>query len=49
MEKKTVLPLTVAGLMIIIGAIYLVSAYREPIEAAEEESSMEEVGEANTC
>jgi hypothetical protein len=42
MEKKTVLPLTVAGLMIIIGAIYLVSAYREPIEAAEESSTEEE-------
>ena len=45
MEKRTVLPLTVAGLMIIIGAIYLVSAYREPIEAAEEESSTEEEAE----
>jgi hypothetical protein len=42
MEKRTVLSLTVAGLMIIIGAIYLVSAYREPIEAAEESSSTEE-------
>jgi hypothetical protein len=46
MEKRTVLPLTVAGLMIIIGAFYLVSAYREPIEAAEEEeASTEEEGD----
>jgi hypothetical protein len=42
MENRTVLPLTIAGLMIIIGTIYLVSAYREPIEAAEEAASTEE-------
>ncbi len=42
MEKSTVLPLIVAGLLITIGAIYLYSAYREPIEAAEESVSEEE-------
>jgi hypothetical protein len=41
MEKSTVLPLIVAGLLITIGAIYLYSAYREPIEAAEESVSEE--------
>jgi|SRR5919112_4180700 hypothetical protein len=44
MEKSTVLPLIVAGLLITIGAIYLYSAYREPIEATEESVS-EEIGE----
>jgi hypothetical protein len=41
MEKSTVLPLIVAGLLITIGAIYLYSAYMEPIEAAEESVSEE--------
>jgi hypothetical protein len=47
MEKSTVLPLIVAGLLITIGAIYLYSAYREPIEAAEE-SETEEGGEGSS-
>jgi hypothetical protein len=37
MQKSTILPLTVAGLLVIVGAIYLVSAYREPTEAIEDE------------
>ena len=34
-KSTTILPLTVAGLLIIVGAIYLVTAYQEPIEAVE--------------
>jgi hypothetical protein len=50
MEKSTVLPLIVAGLLITIGAIYLYSAYMEPIEAAEESVSeeVEEQGSARS-
>jgi hypothetical protein len=47
MEKSTVLPLIVAGLLITIGAIYLYSAYQEPIEGAEE-SETEEGGEGSS-
>ncbi len=47
MEKSTVLPLIVAGLLVAIGAIYLYSAYMEPIEAAEE-SETEEGGEGSS-
>ena len=39
MQKSAVLPLIVGGLLISIAAIYLYSAYREPIEAAEESSA----------
>jgi hypothetical protein len=48
MEKSTVLPLIVAGLLITIGAIYLYSAYQEPIEAAEESETEEGGGGLTT-
>jgi hypothetical protein len=46
-EKSNVLPLIVAGLLITIGAIYLYSAYQEPIEAAVE-SETDEGGKASS-
>ncbi len=39
MQKNTIIAFVVAGLLVAIGAIYLISAYEEPIEAAVENAA----------
>jgi hypothetical protein len=44
MRKDTLIDLITAGLLVAVGAIYLISAYEEPIQAAEEETAAPEGG-----
>jgi hypothetical protein len=46
MNKRTMLALGIAGLLAAIGIIYLISAYQEPIQAAEEQQ--QESGGSNS-
>ena len=46
MNKRTTLALGIAGLLTAIGIIYLISAYQEPIQAAEEQQ--QESGGSNS-
>jgi hypothetical protein len=49
MQKNTMVAFIVAGLLVAVGAIYLISAYEEPIEvAAEESAAMASEGSGST-
>lgn len=48
MRKDTLIALITAGLLVAVGAIYLISAYQEPIQAAEESAASEGGGSTYT-
>jgi hypothetical protein len=48
MQKNALIALITAGLLVAVGAIYLISAYEEPIQAAAEERSAASQGSGST-